>query len=156
MADTFRTRMKGLFPDQNEFDIDALFTRSVTVFNVVAGTTEIAETQCWMAPHAGRITSVYYVPDIALATDATHYCTLTLNKNPLSAYGTHVEVATHSTNSTGGTAMAADTPWALSTYTTPANRTFVEGDAFTFSIVDADTTTEPTGCLVIEYMLEDN
>jgi hypothetical protein len=140
-------------PQLTEANIDAMFTRTVTVFNVIAAA-GVAETQCWLARFAGRIVSVWYVPDTALATHAANYITLTLNKNPLSAYGTHVAVATMTTNSTGGVAMTADTPWELSTYTA-ANLPFVSGDAFTFSIVDAGASTEPLGCLVIEYLLED-
>jgi hypothetical protein len=154
MANAIRNHLKGLLPTSTEADIDALFKRTETVFNVIAAA-PVGETQCWLAKFSGTIQSVTYVPDTALAVHAANYVTLTLNKNPASGYGSHVAVASHTTNSTGGTAMVADTPWALSTLTA-ANQPFVTGDAFTFTLADAATTTEPLGCLVIEYTLEDS
>lgn len=152
MAYTPNTKLKGLWPTETEEDIDSLSRSSETVYDNKGGGAQ-AEIPVWCARHACYIEKVEFVPIGAFTADTSDYDTFTVLKRTTAAsYTTTAAVAAADTSATS---MAAFTPFELSTYGTAAARTLAAGDILTFSIVDAGTTTEPIGSLVVTYRKED-
>lgn len=84
---------------------------------------------------SGTVVAVIFSNVDALATHASNYVSFTLlNLGQAGAGTTDVILATaaNSTNSTGGTAIAANTKRALTIHTTTANLAVTEGDRLKF------------------------
>jgi len=151
MAYTPNQKLKGLWSTETEEDIDSLSRCAETVFDNKAGGAQ-AEIPVWRAPFACYVEGVHFVPIGVFTADTANYDTFTVLKRTTAAsYTTTAAVAAADTSAT---AMAAFTPFELSTYGTDAARTLAAGDILTFSIVDAGTTTEPIGSLVVTYRKE--
>lgn len=82
-------------------------------------------------PKSGRVVAAYFTGIEALATHASNLVSFTIvNMGAAGAGTTDIILATaaNSTNSTGGSAIAANTRRALSLHGTLTNRDVVEGD----------------------------
>ena len=102
---------------------------------------------------ACRLKSAVLTPSTALATDAADYTTTTVSKRD-GAGGAAAISATHTTNLTGGTALAAFVPKALTLSATSANLDFAAGNVLTFLVAETGTPTTPVGRLTVtvEYV----
>ena len=85
-------------------------TITVPVSIAAAATDEIYVAQ--PLPGTWRLTGVYFAPGTAVAVDASNYLTSTITSND-GAAGSDVAVASHTTNSSGGTALALKTSIAI-------------------------------------------
>ena len=94
-----------------------------------------------------RVKSAHFVPASALATDATNFVTQTVSKRD-GAGGSATTIATAKTETTGGAAMAAFVPFALTV--TESASVLDAGQVLTFKHVESGTPTSPVGfCVVV-------
>lgn len=110
-----------------------------------------------IVPRSGTVKAVYFSAIDALATHASNYVSFTIvNLGQAGAGTTDVILATaaNSTNSTGGSAISANTVRSLTVHTTAANLAVVEGDRLkiiaTATGTLAGTVTGPNYVLLID------
>ena len=153
MAYTLIDRLKGLWPTYTEEDVDSIGRESVVVLTQTTGAA-LAEFPVWKAPCSCYIERVDWVAAAVFTANTTNYDTYAvLKRTTASSYTTTAAVAAADTSATS---FVAHSPFELSTYGTAAARTLAVNDVLTFSIVDAGTTTEVGGQLVVTYRRVDS
>lgn len=117
-----------------------------------ASAAAFAETGIYI-PFKCKVTSCKALPSSALATDGTNYITGTLAKRD-GAGGSATTIATFTTNSTGGSALAAFVPEDMPVSATAGVADIAAGQVLTFKTVDAGVTTEPllTVTVTVEFV----
>lgn len=95
------------------------------------------------APQAGTLVAAYLTDTTGVAASDTNYMTATVTNLSNSS----VTMATHNTKVTGGSALVADTPKALTLSTTADYLKFSAGDVIKITAVKASSGSYVQACL---------
>lgn len=112
-----------------------------------------------IVPRSGTVQAVYFSSKDATATHASNHLSMTLvNLGQAGAGTTDIIAATaaNSTNSTGGSAIAANTKRALTLHSTAANLSVTEGDRLKFLSTAAGTTANTNTHSVVTIIIRAN
>jgi hypothetical protein len=148
-------RLRALFGEVNTSsvdiatEVDRAFEKSFSI-NLSPGNavTNTTKRHIWYAKRNMTVTGVKYVPDAAVALNATNYATLTV----YTGTGAAAAATTVATANTSATNMVAGTPWALTI--TAANADIDADETLAVEILKAGAggVAVAAGALVIHYI----